>query len=166
MTKPHNPVDDLPVVYAPQHAPEPEGMADILAAFIRNPRAAFELVVMIVGGAGLYYGMTQKIDGVAAASETHWKETTAQSDQHYKDLSVEMARNNEKVLGKMAGVTNSNAAELQDIKNLFQRGDTRWTTVQDRLNAIEVRFTKLEDKLDYVTRVIDRGDRPKAQDRQ
>lgn len=139
---------DVVVTQAPTPDDEGNGMQSIIRAFIKNPVAAFEIIGMIGGGYGLYYALNYKVDDAKASSE-----------QHYKDLSAENTRNNERLLAKLESLAASDASEVADIKALYGRGDQRWSLMSDKLSGIEVRFTKAEDKIDYVIQLVQQQQR-------
>ena len=144
--------DDVTVTQAPTPYDEGNGMQAIIKAFVKNPVAAFEIIGMIGGGYGLYYALNYKVDDAKASSE-----------QHYKDLTAENARNYERVMAKLDILAASDSSEISDIKSLFSRGDQRFSDLNGKFASIDVRFTKSEDKLDYITRIIDRTYAPHDQ---
>lgn len=126
---------------------EGKGVGAIIRAFIKNPVAAAQIFGVVAFGFAFYYGTGNKIETARAESE-----------QHYKDIATEIRVNNEKVAVHFDGIVADNLTQNNDIKALFSRGDTRWTSIGDKLSELGTRATKSEDKLEYIIAWLGRHD--------
>ena len=146
---------DVTLKSAPTPDEEGAGMQAIIRAFIRNPVAAGEVFALIFGGATIYYALQNKIDDAKATSEQHYKDLSAELIRSNKSITDELARQNEKLVTRIETLAASDTSELTDIKGLYQRGDTRFATITEKLSSFDVRLARLDDGLTYVVKVIE-----------
>ena len=120
-------------------ADDATGMQAIVWAFIRNPAAAVQIVLVVAGIVGVYYTLNAHIDEAKAAGE-----------QHYKDLSSDIAHNYERLSVRIDQLLSDEKAEMDRIDTLYKRGDDRYTALQTKLSAHDVDIARIATGVDFI----------------
>jgi hypothetical protein len=138
---------DITVRQEPTADERGEGTDAILRTMMRNPMGTVKIIGFFIAAVAGYYALTGTIADVKANSEAH-----------YKDLSTELARNNERVLAKIEGLVQNDVAQTQRTEAIYTRGDLRWGQVQTKLADNDVKFARVESALNYLVRRAGRNE--------